>query len=140
MKIVNKYELAKLPNGTFFYELRVTKDANNNIEYDIFNGTLNILDGSKNNFIYDEPFFNGITYLTPDLYKDDSSNGGFIKEKDLEWLNKRDFELFNVDTDSNDFNTENKFLVLEKEDVKALLFILTNYYRKGYGEVSNERL
>lgn len=133
MKIVDKYELAKLPNGTFFYNLRAIKDVDNNIEYDIFNGTLNILDGSRNNFIYDKPFFNGITYLEPDLDDEECSNGGFIKEKDLKWLNKRDFNLTNIDTDSNDFNTEDKFLVLEKEDVKTLLFTLNNYYKEAYG-------
>lgn len=151
MRIVDKYELAKLPNGTFFYNLRVSKYNNDDIEeddtqYDVFDECLHILDGSRVDFIYkDKLFFNGVTDVKPDLDNEDCSNCGFIIEQDLEWLNKRDFDLFNIDTDSNDYNDEDKFLVLERKDVKKLLEILQSYFNEGYnifdekGEIKNER-
>ena len=115
MKVVDKYELAKEPWGTPFYCL--TKDGFINKR----EGTLLILDSHTfYRCIDNKPMFNGVCYLTPDF---EENNDVFSED-----LLPDKFELFSVDTDSNDFDDDDKFLVLNKEELKYIIDYLTFCY------------
>lgn len=119
MKIVNKYELALMPAGTAFYVL----DENGFIGKGSEKGLL-ILE-SDTFYGYDgKPMFNGVCYLEPD-HKEGSY--GCFREDEL----PDQFELFCVDTDSNDFTDEDKFLVLEPEELKMIIDYLQNCYERS---------
>ena len=117
MKIVDKYELAKMPFGTPFYVL----DEWGNIGKGCEQGLLIQL---GNNFVdYDgKPMFNGVCYLEPD-----TDNYGHFTEETL----PNTFNLFSVDTDSNDFNDKDKFLVLNAKELK----IIIDYLQKCYENI-----
>lgn len=111
MKVVDKYELALMGNGTPFYELD---------EYGNIDSGLCVLDGFRfksNN----ETYFNGVTYLEPESKED---TYGLFKKGEL----PKEFELFSVDTDSNDYEDNDRFLVLEPNELLAIIKHLKEYY------------
>ena len=119
MKIVDKYELAKEPCGTPFYCL----DEYGNIGKGCEQGLL-ILESKTFYSLDNKPMFNGVTYLQPDFLEDNSIEG--FKEGHL----PKNFELECVDTDSNDFEDDDRFLVLDKHELKHIIDYLFNCYRK----------
>jgi len=116
MKIVDKYELATMPFGTPFYRL----DEYGNVGCGCEQGLCILL---GNHFIdhNGKPFFNGVCYLEPDY--DDEMYGHFVEGN----LPKK-FDLFSVDTDSNDFDDNDKFLVLEPNELKFIIDYLQECY------------
>ena len=115
MKVVDKYTLAKCSNGTPFYRL----DKWGNI-----NSGLRILDGSQWLSIYDgKPMFNGVTHIKPDF---DLGNGCVESFDENNVPDK--LELFNVDDDSNDYNDADRFLVLNKDELKVIIDYLQECY------------
>ena len=64
--------------------------------------------------------FNGVCYLEPDF-----EEGNYVF---LEKLLPKEFELFCVDTDSNDYDDEDRFLVLNKEELKYIIDYMTDCY------------
>ena len=104
MKIVDKYELAKCPYGTIFYEYEpcYIKRGPLILASDIF-------------VEYDEkPFFNGVFECKPDL-ECIIETDNFIQSK-AKW--------YSVDTDSNDYSDDDKFIILDKEEALELIEIM----------------
>lgn len=122
MKVVDKYELAKCPYGTPFYHLDCCDDDN---EYFQITEGLKILT-SHTSYTYtdDKPFFNGVCPLEPDIYDNYTCSSLFTKRL-AEYVK---FELFETDDDSNNYDDEDRFLVLDKKEFKTLLDELQNYY------------
>ena len=118
MKVVDKYKLAKHSNGTPFYKL----DLYGNIR-----GGLHVLDGTQWLSVWDDgnPFFVGVTHIEPDFNLDNGCREAF--EEDSVPV---EFELFNIDDDSNDYTDDDRFLVLSKEDFKVIVDYLKDCYNK----------
>lgn len=117
MKIVDKHALALMPEGTAFYRL----DKWGNIGEGCEQGLLIKSSGTFYSFD-NEPMFNGVIYLQPDT----PEGCGFDFPKDTEV--PYDFELFDVDTDSNDFDDDDRFLVLEPKELKKIADFLQECY------------
>ena len=122
MKIVDKYGLAQEGNGTPFYNID---------KYGNISSPLKILDGPQwiSSWNDNKPFFNGVTYLKPDW---DLGNG--CTEDFVEGHLPDKMELFNVDDDSNDYSDEDKFLVLDKAELKVIIDYLKECYDTLQGE------
>ena len=136
MKIVDKYELARCPYGTPFYNLqdshalKVDKNGNWNtvtpIEYYI-EGGLKILTSNTFYSDYDNsPMFVGACNITPD-FSDYLGCSFLINEDNIKNIK---FSLFEFDDCSADYNDDDRFLVLDKNEFKLLLDELTEYYNK----------
>lgn len=124
MRIVDKYELAKCPNGTPFYKLNIIK----NEEEDFENGgfceeALMILDGFRYMNDDGKEMFNGVTYLQTDNKNDNEWGGSYFKSDNL----PKEIALVNIDTDSNDYNDEDRFLVLSSKEFSEIIKTLSNY-------------
>ena len=119
MRLVDKYELARCPYGTPFYELNQCGDS----YFELKDG-LNILTSTTLYNFERKPFFNGVCPLLPDIYDEENLCSVFTKE--LVYNTK--FELYEIDTDSNDFSDTDMFVVLDKSEFKILLDKLQNYY------------
>ena len=120
MKIVDKYGLAKCSYGTPFYNL-----------YECSNGYFQVREGLKiltshTSYTYtdNKSFFNGVCPLEPDIYDEENYGGIFTKEM----AEKAKFELYEDDDDSNNYDDEDRFLILSKEEFKIILDELQNYY------------
>ena len=136
MKIVDKYELAKCSYGTPFYllkdiEARKLTDEGEwqtifPIQYEINSG-LQILTSRTFYTSNGEPMFNGVCPVQPDnLFLEAEGYGDFTEDN----VTKIKFELFEIDDDSNNYDDEDRFLVLNKNEFKLLLDQLTEYYNK----------
>ena len=119
MRLVDKYELAKCSYGTPFYELNHCGDG----YFELKDG-LNILTSTTFYDLERKPLFNGVCPLLPDIYDEDDLCSIFTKEL----ADSTKFELYEVDTDSNDFSDTDRFIVLDKKEFKILLDELQNYY------------
>lgn len=116
MKIVDKYGLAKEPNGTAFYVLDEYGNIGNRSEQGLLilesESFFNLTGSGK-------PFFNGVAYLMPDV--DHSKDG-------LDMYEFSDGEPFCVDTDSSDFDDDDRFLVLDKSELGLIIKYLQGCY------------
>lgn len=125
MRIVDKYELAKCPNGTPFYKLNIIKNEEENFEDGGFcEQALMILDGFR--WINDDDgkeMFNGVTYLEINNKNDECFGGSYFKSDNL----PKEISLVNIDTDSNDYNDEDRFLVLSSKEFSEIIKTLSNY-------------
>ena len=102
MKIVDKYELAKCPKGTMFYEYTPCM---------IKNGPY-ILDSNTFYSYWDgKPMFNGVFVCEPDLSE-------LYENEDI---NNAKANWFSVDIDSNDYTDEDLFIVLNKKEALDLI-------------------
>ena len=136
MKIVDKYELARCPYGTPFYVLKdiqareLTDDGKwqklSPIQYEIDSG-LQILTSKTLYTRYGEPMFNGVCPLQPDSLFLEAEGYGYFTENNIGTTR---FELYETDDDSNNYDDEDRFLVLDKKEFKVLLEELTEYYNK----------
>lgn len=124
MRIVDKYELAKCPNGTPFYKLNIIKNEEENFEDSGFcEETLMILDGLRWTDDDGKEMFNGVTYLQTDNKNDNEWCGSYFKSDNL----PKEISLVNIDTDSNDYNDEDRFLVLSSKEFSEIIKTLSNY-------------
>ena len=116
MKIVDKYGLAQEKNGTPFYNVD---------KYGSIYSPLKILDGSQftPSWHDNKPFFNGVTYLEPDCDLDNGCSGGFTEDHLPDKM-----KLFNVDDDSNNYGDDDKFLILDKDELKVIIDYLSQCY------------
>ena len=128
MRIVDKYGLAKCPNGTPFYLLSDAKASHyrdGKREYCIPK-IYNIEEGLR---IFDGNFgisngFNGVLRVMPDVYTEDGDN---LTEDNVSSIPLE----FSIDDDSDgDYNDEDRFLILSSEEFKVIIDLLTNYYNK----------
>ena len=133
MKIVDKYGLALCSYGTPFYRLRDCK-AYKRIdgkdipiipkEYDIDSG-LQILTSFTFRGMWDnKPMFNGVCPVEPDEWTVEGE--GFTEEN----IKDKKLEFYETDEDSNDYDDDDRFLVLNKKEFKELLNLLTHYYNR----------
>ena len=120
MKIVDKYGLAKCSYGTPFYNLD-----------ECGNGYFQVREGLKiltSNTLYtstgNKPFFNGVCPLEPDIYEEENCCGIFTEDM----VEKAKFELYETDDDSNNYDNEDRFLILDKKEFKIILDELQCYY------------
>lgn len=103
MKVMNKYELAKQPYGTVFYNV----DKYGNIE-----GGFRILASDLFFTLEGEPMFNGVLDLEPDLDIDIQLQHGYEGELS---------DLFYWDDSSADYDDDDMFLVLTKEEALGII-------------------
>lgn len=138
MKIVDKYELAECPAGTPFFVLN-NQYYKNGEDYYIDGGSIaepmRIKIGDTFYSLDDKPMFNGVAYLEINNYDKDGCDQDFTKDT----LPKK-VELFAVDEDSNDFDDNNRFLVLDSKEFRDVLDDLEEYYLmlKKNEEMENE--
>ena len=128
MKVVDKHELAKMPNGTPFYAL----DEYGNIGNCGDNGLM-ILDSIRTieDTFDDERGFNGVVYLEPAFNNFDIVLGiEFTESQFTEDQLPDKFELFASDTASADFTDDDRFLVLDKEELGIIIDFLKKCYEK----------
>ena len=85
---------------------------------------LNILTSTTFYSLESKPFFNGVCPLLPDIYDEENLCSVFTKEL----VDSTEFELYEVDTDSNDFSDTDRFIVLDKKEFKIILDELQDYY------------
>ena len=115
MKIVDKYGLAEQPYGTVFYEV---------IDQDIKSGP-KILRSHTFYGSYDgKPMFNGVQYLEPNsfLFTGKGIKVGLeLPLTPVDYEDSEDPNWFAVDTDSNDYDDDDMFLVLSKEEAVDLI-------------------
>ena len=71
--------------------------------------------------------FNGVCPIQPDNLFLESDGYGYFTEDNV---NSIEFELYETDDDSNNYDDEDRFLVLNKSEFKLLLDELTEYYKK----------
>lgn len=105
MKVVNKYELAKCPYGTMFYEFEPCR---------IKRGPFILTSHSFEDF-KDTPMFNGMFTLEPNL---EITFNFVASEQDTE-LGAPYWET--TDIDSVDYSSDDQFLVLEKDEALDLV-------------------
>ena len=122
MKIVDKYGLAKCSYGTPFYHLDI---CGANDEYFQITEGIKILTSNTHYILNNgEAYFNGVCPLEPDLYDSYNCSGVFTKDM----VEKTKFELFETDDDSNNYDDEDRFLILDKNEFKIILDELQGYY------------
>lgn len=122
MKIIDKYELAKCSYGTPFYHLDCCDSKG---EYFQINEGIQILTSNISLITSNgEVYFNGVCPLQPDLYDNYNCSGVFTEDL----VQKSEFELFETDDDSNSYDDEDRFLILNKSEFKVILDELQNYY------------
>ena len=122
MRLVDKYELAKCSYGTPFYNLDCC--GNDNEYFQITEGLKILTSNNLYSHTGNKPMFNGVCPLKPDIY-DESNCCGIFTEDIVE---KASFQLYEDDDDSNNYDYEDRFLVLDKKEFKILLDELQNYY------------
>lgn len=122
MKVVDKYELAKCPYGTPFYHLDCC--GTNNDYFQITEGLEILTSNTLYSHTGNKPMFNGVCPLQPDIYDENNCCGVFTEDM----VEKASFELYEDDDDSNNYDDEDRFLVLDKSEFKSLLDELQNYY------------
>ena len=119
MKVVDKYELATMPNGTIFYKVSEPHGY-------ISDGPW-VLDHFTSKDFYGSPCFNGVFHLNFTFWEEDGCSVDFVdycngferKIKDDGWAVN--------DTDSNDFDDDDLFAVLSVEEAEELVGILQDY-------------
>ena len=120
MKIVDKYDLAKCSYGTPFYNL----DECGNGYFQVREGLKILTSNTLYSHTGNKPMFNGVCPLEPDIYDEENCCGLFTKEM----AENVKFELFETDDDSNNYDDEDRFLILDKKEFKIILDELQNYY------------
>lgn len=125
MRLVDKYELAKCPYGTPFYYLSLCADGFFKY-YQIESGLQILTSNTLYSHTGNKPMFNGVCSLQPDIYDEINCCGVFTEDM----VEKASFELYEDDDDSNNYDDEDRFLVLDKSEFKILLDELQNYYNQ----------
>ena len=120
MKIVDKYDLAKCSYGTPFYNL----DECGNGYFQVREGLKILTSNALYSHTGNKPMFNGVCPLEPDIYDEENCCGLFTKEM----AENVKFELFETDDDSNNYDDEDRFLILDKKEFKIILDELQSYY------------
>ena len=126
MKIVDKYGLAEQPYGTVFYEV---------IDQDIKSGPKILRSHTFYSHTFygsykGKPMFNGVQYLEPNSFLFTGKDIKVGLELPLTPVDNEDSEdpnWFAVDDDSNDYEDDDMFLVLSKEETVDLIKMMIKF-------------
>lgn len=105
MKIINKEQFAKLPNGTV-YCLYIPEELDECLQ--VKTGVF------KSN---DEYMLNGVTYICPDTYESYNNKPSMETEYTT--------QIFNTDTTLSDYDDEQLFAIFTKKEISMMIDALT---------------
>lgn len=126
MRIVDKYELAECPKFTPFYKLK-NQEIKDGVKYYKDGGALlsplMVLDTFKWVSNNGKSMFTGVTYLEIDNWDEENNKKLDFTQETL----PQTIDFVNIDTNSNDYTNEDKFLVLNSKEFQQMIEILQKY-------------